>query len=184
MRRVCVRFIARMLIARGPKRPQRPRPSETRAAITKLARLEKKCFGPRHKKTDFYEYLEGVLDLYLMWKDRNCAGKAAKGVLAELYPGRVEIRRGTHTIRCIIDASSPVINALSKVDKEAEEKKRSRWTNTLRYAVRDRATVKEIGLGGFFGRNGESPAARRKWQQSSKRRKELRGRRRRSCATI
>jgi hypothetical protein len=122
--------------------------------ITELARLEKKCFGPRHKKTDFYEYLEGVFDLYLMWKDRDCAGKGAKRVLAELYPGRVKIRRGTHTIRCIIDASSPVINALTNEDKKAEERKRSRWTNTLRYAVRDRATVKEIGLGEFFGRNG------------------------------
>ena len=71
-----------------------------------------------------------------------------------MYPDKVKIRRGTHTIRCIIDASSPVIDALSKEDKEAEEKKRSRWTSALRYAVRNKATVKEIGLGGFFGRNG------------------------------
>jgi hypothetical protein len=143
-----------MLMAWGPKRPQRPRPSEAKAAITKLARLEKKCFGPRHKKTDFYDYLNGVFDLYLMWKDRNFAGNAAKEVLAELYPRSVKVRKGTHTIRCIIDASSPGINALTEEDKEAEEKKRSRWTNTLRYAVQNRATVKEIGLGGFFGRNG------------------------------
>jgi hypothetical protein len=140
-------------MAWGPKRSERPNPSATRAAITKLAQLEKKCFGPRHKKTDFYEYLEGVFDLYLMWKDRNCAGKGAKEVLAELYPDKVKIRKGTHTIRCIIDASSPRINALTNEDKEAEEKKRSRWTNTLRYAGRDRATVKEIGLGRFFGMN-------------------------------
>ena len=141
-------------MAWGPERPQRPRPSETRAAITKLARLEKKCFGPRHKKTDFYEYLEGVFDLYLMWKDRNCAGKGAKEVLEEMYPRSVKVRKGTHTIRCIIDASSPGINALTDEDKEPEEKKRSRWTNALRYAVRDRATVKQSGLGGFFGSNG------------------------------
>ena len=141
-------------MAWGPKRRHGPDPVATRAAITKLARLEKKCFGPRHKKTDFYEYLDEVLKLYLMWKDGNCAGKAAKGVLAELYPGRVKICRGTHIIRCIIDASSPVIDAFSKEDKEAEEKKRSCWTNALRYAVRNRATVKEIGLGGLFGRNG------------------------------
>ena len=137
-----------------PKRSERPHPSATRAAITKLAKLETKCFGPRHKKTDFYKYLEGVFDLYLMWKNRNCAGKGAKEVLAELYPDKVKIRKGTHTIRCIIDASSPGINALTNEDKESEEKKRSRWTNALRYAVRDRATVKQIGLGGFFGRNG------------------------------
>jgi hypothetical protein len=145
------------------KPAQGPHPFATRAAITELARLEKRALGPRHKRTDFYEYLEAVLKLYLRWKDRNCAGKGAKGVLAELYPGRVKIRRGTHTIRCIIDASSPVIDALSKEDKEAEEKKRSRWTNTLRYAVReDRATVKEIGLGGVFGRNGGVAGCARK----------------------
>ena len=80
--------------------------------------IRKKCFGPRHKKTDFYEYLEGVFDLYLMWKDRNCAGKAAKEVLAEMYPRSVKVRKGTHTIRCIIDASSPGINALTDEDKE------------------------------------------------------------------
>lgn len=152
-------------MAWGPKRSQGPGagpdPVAKRAAITKLKRLEKRAFGPRHKKTDFYEYLDGVLKLYLRWKDRRYAGEARR-VLAELYPGRVKIRRGTHTIRCIIDASSPGINALTKEDKEAEEKKRSRWTNALRYAVRDRATVKEIGLGGFFGRNGGPAGCARK----------------------
>jgi hypothetical protein len=137
-----------------PKPAQGPHPFATRVVTTKLARLEKRALGPRHKRTDFYEYLEGVLKLYLMWKERKYAGKKARRVLAEMYPDKVKIRRGTHTIRCIIDASSPAIDALSKGDKEAEEKKRSRWKNALRYAVRKRATVKEIGLGGFFGRNG------------------------------
>jgi hypothetical protein len=141
-------------MAWGPKRPPGLDPVATRAAIKKLARLEKWAFRPRHKRTDFYECLDGVLKLYLKWKDRNCAGKAAKRVLAEIYPDKVKIRRGTHTIRCIIDASSPGIDALSKGDKEEEEKKRSRWANALRYAAQNRATVKEIGLGGFFGRNG------------------------------
>ena len=100
-----------------------------------------------------------MLKLYLMWKDGNCAGKAAKGVLAELYPGRVKICRGTHIIRCIIDASSPVIDAFSKEDKEAEEKKRSRWTNALRYAVRNRATVKESVSAGCLEGTVELPGA-------------------------
>ena len=141
-------------MAWGPKRPQGPHPLATAAAITELARLEKWAFRPRHKRTDFYEYLDGILKLYLKWKDRNCAGKGATRVLAEIYPDKVKICRGTHTIRCIIDASSPGIDALSKGDKEDEEKKRSRWANALRYAAKNRATVKEIGLGGFFGRNG------------------------------
>ena len=79
-------------MAWGPKRgPKGPDQSATRIAITKLARLEEKCFGPRHKKTDFYEYLEGVLKLYLVWKDQDCAGKEAREVLLEMYPGKVKI---------------------------------------------------------------------------------------------
>jgi len=141
-------------MAWGVKPAQGPHPFATRAAITELARLEKWAFRPRHKRTDFYEYLDGVLNLYLKWKDRKYAGKKAMRVLAEVYPDRVKIRSNTYTIRSIIDASSKKIDGLSEEDKEAEEKKRSRWTNALRRAVRNRATVKEIGLGGFFGRNG------------------------------
>ena len=40
-----------------------------------------------------------------------------------MYPRSVKVRKGTHTIRCIIDASSPGINALTDEDKEREEKK-------------------------------------------------------------
>ena len=76
-------------MAWGAKPAQGPDPVATRAAITELARMEKWAFRPRHKRTDFYEYLDGVLKLYLKWKDRNCAGKAAKGVLAEIYPDKV-----------------------------------------------------------------------------------------------
>ena len=124
--------------------------------------IRKKVLRTAAQKADFYEYLEGVFDLYLMWKDRNCAGKGAKEVLAEMYPRSVKVRKGTHTIRCIIDASSPGINALTDEDKEREEKERSRWKNALRYAVRNRATVKQSGLGGFLEGTVGSPAARRK----------------------
>lgn len=158
-------------MAWGPKRSQGPDPVATGAAITKLERLEKMAFGPRHKKTDFYEYLDGVLKLYFRWKDRRYAGKETRRVLAELYAGKVKIRRGTHTIRCIIDASSPGINALTKEDKEAEEKKRSCWTNALRFAVRNRATVEQIGLGGIFGRNGGPAGCATQWAAIAKGRK-------------
>jgi hypothetical protein len=131
-----------------------PHPFATRASITQLARLEKLSFGPRHKKTDFYEYLDEVLRLYLNWKDRNCAGKEARAVLAKMYRDRVKSRSNTHTIRSIIDASSKITTGLSEEEKKEEMKKRSRWTNALRVAVRNRATVEKIGLGGFFGRNG------------------------------
>ena len=135
-------------MAKAPQQaPTRPGPF-TKAAIIdnhikRLRRIEDGCFGPRHKKTDFYKYLEAVLKLYLKWKDANFSGNAAKSVLAKLYPGRVKIRSNTHTIRSIIDASS-----------EQDKQTKSRWTNALRYAVRKRATVEDIGLDGFFGKNG------------------------------
>lgn len=95
-----------------------------------------------------------MLKLYLQWKDRNCAGKEARAVLAELEPKRVKIRRNTHTVRSIIDASSKIIETLSVDDKKEEEKKRSCWTSALQFAAGKRASVEDIGLGAFFGRNG------------------------------
>ena len=149
-------------MTKGPQQaPEQTGPFSKAAVdndIKRLRRIEEACFGPRHKKTDFYEYLEGVLKLYFKWKEGVFAGKAAKRVLAKLYPDRVEICSHTHTIRSIIDASS-------KQDKQTK----SRWTNALRYAVKNRATVKDIGLGGFFGRKPDPLGVKGKWQQSEKR---------------
>ena len=151
-------------MTKGPQQaPEQTGPFSKAAVdndIKRLRRIEEACFGPRHKKTDFYEYLEGVLKLYFKWKDGNFAGKAAKRVLAKLYPDRVKIRSNTQTIRSIIDASS-------KQDKQTK----SRWTNALRYAVKNRATVKDIGLGGFFGRNGGPAGCERKMAAIGKARK-------------
>jgi hypothetical protein len=152
-----------------------PHPFATRAAITQLARLERKSFGPRHKKTDFYEYLDGVLKLYLSWKDRNRAGKEARAVLAKMDQDRVKVRSNTHTIRSIIDASSKKLDALSEEGRNEEKKKRSRWTNALRLAVRNKATVKQIGLGGFFGRNGGPAGCARQMAAIQKAKKATRG---------
>jgi hypothetical protein len=151
-------------MTKGPQQaPEQTGPFSKAAVdndIKRLRRIEEACFGPRHKKTEFYEYLEGVLKLYFKWKDGDFAGKAAKRVLAKLYPDRVKIRSNTHTTRSIIDASS-------KQDRQTK----SRWTNALRYAVKNRATVKDIGLGGFFGKNGGPAGCERKMAAIGKARK-------------
>ena len=126
--------------------PKRPGPFSKAAIIDnyikRLRRIEEECFGPRHKRTDFYRYLKPVLKGYLKWKDDKIR-KESQRLLAELYPKRVKVRSNTHAIRSIIDASS-------KQDKQ----EKSRLTNALIYAVRKRVEVRKIGLSEFFENNG------------------------------
>ena len=81
--------------------PKRLRPFSEAAIIDnyvkRLRRIEAECFGPRHKKTDFYRYLKCVLQGYLEWKDDKNGTKSQK-LLAELYPKRVKVRSDTHSI--------------------------------------------------------------------------------------
>ena len=127
--------------------------------IKGLRRIEEACFGPRHKKTDFYRYLRAVLKQYLRWKDDNVE-KKIKGELSDLYPKRVKICRGTHTIRSIIDASS-----------KQDEQTRSRWTLALEYAVVKRAEVDKIGLAAFCAQNGGVAGCARKMAAIRRKRK-------------
>src|SRR6185312_16317616 len=90
-----------------------------RGEIEKLRILEEKAFGPRHGKYDFYVYLEKVWELYLSWKAANKAQSRAKR-LASMY--KFKLRKNTHPIRAIIDASST-----QKVGDKSE------WTRALKY---------------------------------------------------
>ena len=134
-------------MAKGPQQaPKRPGPFSKAAIIDnyvkRLRRIEEECFGPRHKRTDFYRYLKPVLKGYLKWKDDKIRNESQR-LLAELYPKRVKVRSDTDTICSIIDASS-------KQDKQ----EKSRLTNALIYAVRKRVEVGKIGLSEFFENNG------------------------------
>jgi len=153
--RVMRRIAGVIGVSKRPGRvPKRPRPFSEAAIIDnyikRLRRIEAECFGPRHKKTDFYRYLKPVLKGYLKWKDDKKRKKSQK-LLAELYPKRVKVRRDTHTIRSIIDASS-------KQDMQVK----SRWANALIYVVRNRVEVEKIGLSEFFAKNGGPAGCARK----------------------
>ena len=110
--------------------------------IERLRRLERKAFGPRHKKTGFYDYLEAVWKLYLKWKAANKRLVRARQ-LAELYKDKVKLRKNTHTIRAIIDASS-----------DADPQVKSRWTRALQYVEKNAARVEQVGFQKFIEDNG------------------------------
>jgi len=100
---------------------------KTKREIEVLRKIEEKVFGPRHGKTDFYEYLEAVLKLYADWKAGGKAKKRADRV-ARLYKAEVKLRNNTHPIRVIIDASSK-----QKTDVKSE------WTRALQYALKNKS---------------------------------------------
>ena len=115
---------------------------KTKREIETMRKIEEKVFGPRHGKTDFYEYLEAVLKLYADWK---AGDKVKKRVprLARLYKNEVKLRKNTHPIRAIIDASSN-----QKADVKSE------WTRALQYALKQKSQVKNVGLKKFLEING------------------------------
>ena len=113
---------------------------EIRDEIERLRALEEKAFGPRHGKYDFYEYLEEVWELYSKWKEANKAQAHAKR-LAAMY--KFKLRKNTHPIRAIIDASSK---------KGVGDK--SEWTRALKYAARNRSQIEKVGFRKFLESNG------------------------------
>jgi hypothetical protein len=111
-----------------------------RGEIKKLRALEETAFGPRHGKYDFYDYLEGVWKLYSKWKGANKAQSRARR-LASMY--KFKLRKNTHPIRAIIDASSK---------KSVGDK--SEWTRALKYAARNRSQIDKVGFREFLASNG------------------------------
>lgn len=116
--------------------------SEINREIEALKELEKKAFGPRHGKTDCYHYLRGVLELYRKWKEEKNR-KTRKEQLAKFYADRIKLRKNTHTIRAIIDASS-----------EQDATVKSRWTRALQYVEKNATEVQRVGFWKFIENNG------------------------------
>jgi len=114
--------------------------AEIKAAIETLREREKKAFGPRHGKADFYEYLGGVFQLYSHWRADGKSKERARQV-ASIY--ELKLRRNSHPIRAIIDASS-----------EQKPDVKSRWTRALEFARKHRSKVAKVGLAHFLESNG------------------------------
>jgi hypothetical protein len=114
--------------------------AKIRSEIEVLRELEEKAFGPRHGKFDFYDYLEGAWKLYSKWKEANKAQTRAKR-LASMY--KFKLRKNTHPIRALLDASST---------KDVGDK--SEWARALKYAERNRSQVEKVGFRHFLESNG------------------------------
>jgi hypothetical protein len=128
-----------------------------RAKIEKLRAMWWAAFKARHGKTDFYGYLAEVLKLYFEWRQSE-ARKKNKRLLAATY--ELKIRKNTHTIRAIIDASS----------EDEDPRVKSKWTRALQYAANNGNKVKERGLVEFLEENGgvEGCAAKGTKQRNQK----------------
>ena len=113
--------------------------AKRRHEIEKLHEVEKKAFGPRHGKFDFYDYLEAVWNLYLEWKGVRKSQTRAKRV-AKYF--KVKLRKNTHPIRAIIDASS-----------EQKPDVKSEWTQALKYLEQNAAQVEKLGFKKFVDGN-------------------------------
>jgi hypothetical protein len=115
------------------KRPPMPRglmAASIERKIEKLRKKEKWSFRERHGKTDFYAYLEAVYQVR-DWHDSRESKRWSRKVAA-LY--KIDIRKNTHFIRIIIDASC---------DQDRQVK--SRWTQCLEYAL-----AKKVSKSGFI----------------------------------
>jgi hypothetical protein len=105
---------------RSAKRPAALTDKEIKTKIEELRALEKQGFGPRHGKTDYYEYLEAVFN-FCDWTKPNASARVARRV-AKLYD--VKTRVGKTPMRTVIDATS-------KQDRQVK----SLWARALEYAV-------------------------------------------------
>jgi hypothetical protein len=111
--------------------------TELKVKIRGLRRLEKQAFGPRHGKTDFWDYLKAVYNAW-DWSDPKVSRQVSRRV-AKLY--NIKMRAGTTPIRTIIDATC---------DQDRQTK--SKWAQALEYAIANKvrgnhfkAFVKENG---------------------------------------
>jgi hypothetical protein len=98
--------------------------------ISDLKAMERSSFGLRHKRFAFYEYLGAVLSFYRLLR-RNREARRSADRIAHLFC--IPRQERTHPIRVIIDATSA-----------ADEKTKSRWARSLRYAWYGRRFWKDL----------------------------------------
>jgi hypothetical protein len=123
--------------AKRPLMPKGLMAASIERKIEKLRKKEKWSFRERHGKTDFYAYLEAVYQVR-DWHDSKESKRWSRQVAA-LY--KIDIRKNTHFIRIIIDASC---------DQDRQVK--SRWTQSLEYALAKK--VSESGFIEFLEKSG------------------------------
>jgi hypothetical protein len=132
--------------------------AEIKSKVEDLRQLEKQAFGPRHGKTDFYEYLKGIYNA-CNWTDLEEAARLARRV-AKVY--KLDARKNKGPILTLIDATS-------KQDRQVK----SRWTVAIEYGVAQNA--RGTALKKFLEKNGGVAGCAKK-RAALRRRKLGRGR--------
>lgn len=134
------------------------------AAITMLTKLARR-WRKSGKKRALYRYLQSVFNLYAAWKRAGIA-QAAANRLSRLTGLGTQQRR--HPVRSIIDVTS-----------SADRRSKSRWTQALRFAWRQRSKWQNLieclrANGGVSGGAARWAVARhqcgRWWRERSRRR--------------
>jgi hypothetical protein len=105
--------------------------------IEALKKAEAKAFASR-KRFRERAWLQAVYRQFCIWADKNCVGNRTKRLL-RLY--KIDARKGRDLIWILIEISS----------QETNPKKKSRWANALRAALRHK--VKPQALNDFFDQN-------------------------------
>jgi hypothetical protein len=129
--------------------------------VAKVLRAsEDEAFQPRHGRTDFYRYLEGVYEAYLYWKDAGQL-KASCAVLERRW--KITRRANHKSMHILVQATS-----------QQEVAMRNRWVQALRYMVLNRDEVEEEGFRSFLKRNGGINGCSEEMGAVNKRRKKRR----------
>ena len=120
-----------------PKAPTGDAATTIKMGIRELRELERQSFGPRHGKTDFYEYLKAVY-IARDWTDFAGSRRSAKHVAALCHVGA---RKNKSPIRTLIDATS-----------SQDRQTKSEWAQALEYAIANK--VRGKGFKTFVKENG------------------------------
>jgi hypothetical protein len=89
--------------------------------IGKLRKSEKRAFGDRHGRADFYSYLDQIYNI-LDWSNAQESEWWGQKVAA-LFD--IDVRKNKSPIHITVDASS----------RERDRQKKSRWSVAIEYAV-------------------------------------------------
>jgi hypothetical protein len=117
-----------------------------RSKIEKIRKAERQAFGPRHKRTAFYGYLQ-LIYLAWDWTDPAESRRAHRGVAA-LY--NIAPRKNKTPIRTVIDATTQI----------SDRQVKSRWAQALEYAVANKVPGKRLMT--FVRENGGVIGCKRK----------------------
>jgi hypothetical protein len=145
--------------ATGPAMPTGLVAASIRRKIEKIRKAEQQAFGPRHKRTAFYDYLKTI---YVAWDWTDPAESKRVGrAVAALYG--IVSRQNKSPLRSVIDATTKI----------SDRHVKSRWAQALEYAVAKKVPGRRFKTflqnnGGVIGCEGKMADLRKRKAASQK----------------